>query len=357
MSSHAFELSRLASMEPGPRRDKLTVALADALGEERWARPETVEVIGDLLMNLVVAASRDLRMTVAAKISVVDWAPRELALSLALDEFEVAEAVIAHCQTLIEDDLKTIARRGTVQHRRMVAGRPDVTEDVSDALVAAAEPEVLEALLENRQAHLSGGALQACVDVARSQPQLHHPLVARDDLPPQFVEAVYLVVSDHLRTEIAAKYEIDEASLRRVIGAAVKQISSAEPASGDSDAETAALVHALEESGSLSAEFILRSALDGQVSIFEHAVARRSELDVAGVRRAIEEHGAWAAALCCRVCDIPRRDFASLVIALSKAKRLPPASTATIERAAKQTFVGQSPASAADALRRIARAD
>ncbi len=355
MLAHTFELSQLTSMEPGPRRDKLTLALADTLADRRVSRVETSEVLGDLLMNLVVAASRDLRMRVAAKLAEVEWAPRELALSLALDEYEVAEPVVARCRALAEDDLLTIAQRGTTQHRRTLAGRPDVSGRVCDAITAAGEPEVLVALLQNFGARLTHSAFKTCIDVAQSEPGLHRPLASREDLPPQFVEAVYLVVSDSLRSQIAQRYTLDEESLRRVIGAAVKQASALEAEHQHTlDAENAALVRALQQSGSLTGEFVIRAVRDGHSEILEHSVARLADIDLADVRRTIDKHGPWAVALCCRVCDIPRRDFAALIASLVKSGRMAPVVSSSVESAAAQTFVAHSPTSAADALRRIA---
>jgi uncharacterized protein (DUF2336 family) len=357
MSPQAFELSRLAAMEPGPRRDKLTLALADTLADQRLKRRETSEIIGEALLSLVVAASRDLRMIVAAKVADAAWAPRELALSLALDEIAVAEPVITRCRALLEDDLITIAQRGSTSHRRTLAERAGVSARVCDALAASAEPDVLAAMLDNPTAELSREALRTCVDVARSHLGLHLPLAARNGLPHEIVEAVYLVVSDELRAQIAARYDVDEEALRRVIGAAVVQASGGASDADVIDAENAALVRALRRSGALTGDFITRAALEGQIGILDHAVSCITGIAIADVRAALEGHEAWAAALCCRVCDIPRRDFPAIVDAFVQAGRIPAIMSTAIERAATQAFVAHSPASAADALRRIARAD
>jgi uncharacterized protein (DUF2336 family) len=344
-------------MSPGPRRDKLTLALASTLADSRLKPGETAEVIGETLMSLVVAASRELRMIVAAKVADAEWAPRELALSLALDEIAVAEPVIARCEALIEEDLLTIARRGSPDHRRTLAGRPGVSARVCDAIAAAAEPDVLAAMLENASAQLSREALRTCVDVARSHTRLHQPLATRVGLPPEIVEAVYLVVSEELRAEIAARYDVDEASLRRVIGAAVKQSSGDVIDVEQIDAENAALVRALRRSGALTGDFVTRATLEGQVDILGHSVSCITGIAIVDIRAALDAHEAWAAALCCRICDIPRRDFPAIVHALAEAGRIPAIMSTQIERAATQAFVAHSPATAADALRRIARAD
>jgi uncharacterized protein (DUF2336 family) len=220
-----------------------------------------------------------------------------------------------------------------------------------------AEPEVLVALLQNRLARLTPAALRTCIDVAGREPGLQRPLASREDLPQEFVEAVYLVVSDALRAEIATRYSVDEVSLRRVIGAAVQESATPLPNGSVADAEMAALTRALQQSGALTGQFVARSVREGRAEMLEHAVSRIADIDIAHVRLALEKHGAWAAALCCRICDIPRRDFSDLVVRLVKAKRMPPVQSSAVERAAAQTFVAHSPASAADALRRIARAD
>lgn len=356
MIPQALELSRLAALEPGPRRDKVTLALADALADAHAASAETFEAIGDVLMSLVIAASRDLRIRVAAKVAQVEWAPHELALSLALDELAVAEPVLARCRALIEDDLLDIAARGGPGHRRLIAARPDVTPRICDAVAAAGESEVLLALLQNAHAALSPATFRICVEAARTQATLHRPLAAREDLPVELVEAVYLVVADELRGEIAARYTVDEASLRRVIGAAAAEAVQAAPNQADADREAAALVRSLKAARSLNAEFVARAGREGRSVLFEHAAAALAEVDAAQLRTAFARQGGWAVALCARACDVPRRDFSALAAGLVRAGSIAQAASSTIERAAAQAYVSHSPQTAADALRRIARA-
>jgi len=211
MNTHTIELARLATLEPGPQRDKLTVALTDMLAKQRLQDHDTSSAIGDLLHNLVVAASRELRIRVAAKLANVDWAPHELVMALALDEIDVAEPVIRQSAVLDDDDLIEVARHGGHGHRKVLAQRADIGTGVCEALTDPREADVIVNLLTNLTAQLTRTALQTCLELARDHEIIHAPLAARKDLPTEVVEAAYLMLGEELRASITENYEIGRA--------------------------------------------------------------------------------------------------------------------------------------------------
>jgi len=363
MNTQTIELARLATLEPGPQRDKLTVGLADMLAAQRLQDLDTSNALGDLLRNLVVAASRDLRMRVAAKLANVEWAPHELVMALALDEIDVAEPVIRLSVVLNDDDLVEVARHGGHGHRKVLAQRADIGMCVCDALTELREADVIADLLANLTAQLSRSALQTCLELARDHEIVHAPLAARRDLPTEIVEAAYLMLGDELRACISANYDIDEASLRRVLSAAtaeaaVQNDADAQDAEQDGnakrDTEAYALTSSLHRSGALTGEFVTRSAIEGRVEVFEHAVAFVADIDVDEVRAALKAKGAWAVALACRAADVRKQSVIAIYRVLANAGRVAPGVSAEAERTADNTFTSQSPTGAADALRRIA---
>ena len=284
MSSLAMELTRLAEMKAGPRRDKLTLLLADTLVIPSVARGDAAEPLSGLLSSLVVVAARELRVRVAGKLAVAPAAPRELVLSLALDEFEVAEPIIEQCRVLLEEDLLVIAQQGTARHRCALAGRADVSSRVCDAIAKLAEPTVLAALLRNAGAPLSEWALKTCIDAAPAHEALQELLALRDGLPRDLVEAVYLIVGADLRRQITERYTIDEAPLRRIIEATAAQAKSSADRAAEHDAETAALVRTLHKSNALSAHFIIRSVAEGRREIFVHAAGLQLDADADAIK-------------------------------------------------------------------------
>lgn len=345
-------------MKPGRQRDRLTLALTDTLVSRKLSNEEARTAMGGLLADLVTAASLDLRISVAARIADVDWAPRTLALQLALDEIDVAKPIIASCQALLEEDLLMIAAQGGPSHRLSLAERPFVTGAVCEAIAQAREPEAMVALLRNATAQMTRQALTLCVAAAQDFAVIREPLTDREDLTSELVEAVYLMVSEELRAKIVARYDVDEASLRRVISAAAEagmDRSTEDPEHGE--AETAALITALAETGALTADFIARSVAEGRPDIYLHAVAKLSDLDLETLRATLSKHGAWAVALGCRACDIRRQSVISICQVLARAGVIDREPSSPAERTIANTYVSQTPVTAIDALRRIVQAD
>ena len=358
MSPHSAELEKLVSMAPGPQRDRLTMMLTDTLASRPLSSEEASRALGGLLCDLISTAERELRMGVAARIASVDWAPRELAVKLALDEIEIARPVIESCKALLEEDLLRIVAQGRAEHRVAVAARPAPPVSVCEAIARTGEAEPILALLRNETAQMSGLAFSTCASAAREHEELHEPLAARPDLPADVVEAVYLIVGEALRARIAARYDVDEASLRRVINAASAAAQDDPgPRQALREAETAALVVALSESGALTADFVLRELINGNPAVFVHAAARATGLSPDAIRDALLKRGAWAAALCCRILDAPRHAFASVFHALAAADVIPSGPLSAAERTAESTYAAQTPSTARDALRRLTQAD
>lgn len=354
MQPQLTQLSDVVRLGPGAKRDAVTMALARFIAARPLADGDAADALGDALRNLVMAASRDLRARVAAKIAEAAWAPRDLVMALALDDIDIAAPVIGASEALLEDDLIDIARLGARSHREALARRPGLAPAVCDALVALCETEVLAAVLENASARLSDAAFHVCLDAAKSESALHAPLVRRNDLPLQIVEAAYLMLGEALRAEIAARYDIDEDALRRILSASVSEAAVAEADEAQRDQEASALMRSLLESGALTGDYLVRALQESRIDLFEHAVAQIIHVDIDRFRAILLARGVWAAALACRVCGLRRRAFTTAHRALAMAGRVPGGATADIERAAANVYMSETPDSAAEALRRLA---
>ena len=277
-----------------------------------------------------------------------------------VDEFEVAEPVIERCRALIEDDLLTIAARGSTLHRSALARRADMSKRVCDAVAEHGEPEVLAVLLENADAPLSAEALKLCVTTARTETALHAPLVARMGLPAELVEAIYLIVGEELRAKITERYQVDEAALRRIVDATAAEQASTpvdELPPPREDDETAALVRMLREAGSLTSDFIIRSVAQGKSEVLVHAVSQEIVAQPESVAGAFKRKGGWAVALACRACDIPRQNVVTIYKELVRVGQAGSAAMSEVERIAANTYLSESVPSAADALKRMLRTD
>lgn len=111
-------------------------------------------------------------------------APPSVVSQLARDvEREIAEPILRFCIALKDEDLLEILGRHPESWAvQAIAQRPQVSEEVSEAVIDAGDEEASEALLGNMGAKLSPQALQKIIDRARNRPEWHRPLAMRTEL-------------------------------------------------------------------------------------------------------------------------------------------------------------------------------
>ena len=138
----------------------------------------------DLLVEILHDAEPADRLRVAQRLSGLRDIPSPLARLLLADAFEVAAPLLAEGTGLSDPDLIFCIARTTPDHRRLIASRRDVSESVAEALAASTDLPVIEVLLKNVEARLSGAALETILGLSRQTPALVAGLLRRGELRP-----------------------------------------------------------------------------------------------------------------------------------------------------------------------------
>lgn len=138
----------------------------------------------DLLVEMLRAAKVDERVRVAQRLSPLAEIPNALLRLLLRDHPDVARPILTDSTSLTDSDLIGCVRHAGPAHRMMIAQRRHVAEVVSDALVEAGEPPVVEMLMRNEGARLSQGSIEAIAAATRIYPALIAPLLRRPELRP-----------------------------------------------------------------------------------------------------------------------------------------------------------------------------
>lgn len=217
--------------------------------------------------------------------------PHDVAMALAKDVDSVALPVLAASEVLTPDDLiQIVASQGTPARLDAIAGRREVDERVSAAIVEAGNETTVAKLLANPGAALSEPTLHRVVDRFGDDERVQEPLVARDVLPVTIAERLVVRVADHLRTHILAKHKISpDLAMDLVLHS--RERATVGLAFGASEDSLAALAKQLGEKGRLTASLVLRAICMGNVRFFEHAVATLARVPVANARLLIHDRG------------------------------------------------------------------
>src|SRR5690606_932628 len=99
-------------------------------------------VTGDLLVEMLRLAAPEDRRRVAARLAPLGEIPDSLARLLLRDEPAIAGVLIEQCAALSDSDLVACARDTGPEHRFLLAARRNLSEVVTDALLAHNEPAV-----------------------------------------------------------------------------------------------------------------------------------------------------------------------------------------------------------------------
>jgi uncharacterized protein (DUF2336 family) len=146
--------------------------------------PQERHMAGDVLVELLRSADKDIRESVAKRLVMLNEAPRTILVILAKDEIEIARHVLEKSKSLTDSDLIQIVQKVSGAHRAVIARRRNISDAVVDSMVQFLEEDVVETLLKNKNAHFSETAIQRILTVSRTHQTYVELLVKRDELRP-----------------------------------------------------------------------------------------------------------------------------------------------------------------------------
>lgn len=268
----------------------------------------------DILRNLIHDVEIDIRQKLATRFSEDEAAPRDLVLTLANDEIEVAHPILVNSTLLCDEELIEIIRHRTMEHQLAIAVRKTVSEPVADALIETEREDVIQRLLENEGASLSATAMQYLVEQSQRVDRYQNPLLRRRELRPDLARRMYWWVSAALRTHILERFDIDADELDEAMERTTRGLLNGAAAAPDQAGPQAPrqLAEQMNASSRLNPVEILRVLRQGEISFFEAMLTKLSGLRITFVRRILYEPGGEALSVLCRWANFSPAEFAEL---------------------------------------------
>ncbi|WP_416897454.1 MAG: DUF2336 domain-containing protein [Minwuia sp.] len=269
-------------------------------------------IMTDILRRLSHDVEMTVRRRLAERLATNPDAPPELAAMLGNDQIEVAYPILMDCKALRDVDLIEIVRHRTLQHQLATAMRSGISPEVSDALVATGNEDVVVALLENQTATMSDALMEHLVAESERVDRYQKPLLRRPDLPKGLAKRMYAWVSAALRTYIVENYRFDPAELDDNVVFAMNDAVRESTGETESNDPSERLVDKLHAAGQLNIAFALKALRQGEVRLFEFAMAKLTQLRVELMRRLVYEPGGEALAISCRMLDMDLKTFLNI---------------------------------------------
>lgn len=165
---------------------------------------EQVAQYDEVLCQLAELVETEARAHVAKLLAPLDRAPGNVVVKLANDEFEVAQPLLEFSNVLSDDDLIEIVANQSEDHRVAIAGRPQVTERVGDAIVEHGQTASVHRLVRNANAELGQQALERLVERATNDAEMAKDLRGREDIDWKSLGGQINIVGDKVMETIAA---------------------------------------------------------------------------------------------------------------------------------------------------------
>lgn len=344
-------MARLAQLAANPQdtsREEIYLAVASLYRVQgNYLNPRERTLMGEILKRLTKDVEMAIRIALAERLADDASAPHDLIALLADDDIEVARPLILRNPLLTDEDvLRLIAEFGT-DHHQAVAGRPYIGEKVTEELAKSEAETVLVALLRNATAKFSTAAYESLVEKSRVFAAIQEPLAQRPDLPPVLARKMCDWVSDALRSYITRNYRIAPARLSEALAEAEASVRSQDsrPASPAAESQHK-LIDKLAQSGQLKAGFLLRVLHQGQIDLFDLALARLTDVPLSISRKRFYEGGPRAVALACRAVGIDRCVFTTVYSLSRRARAMAPAVSPTEMAEADAVFASHTRPSA-----------
>lgn len=292
MTSHLSndDVSRLLK-EPSPHiRAEIAGKLAQEIDSPKLTENEFV-LAQEIMRLMAKDVETVVRQALAQSLRHAVKLPHDIALQLAKDVEQVAMPILENSGVLTDADLIAIIKEdGSDRKHQAIAGRPNVSVNVSDALIASASEQAVAVLMGNVTAQISESSLDKAVDRFRGSDCVKEAMVKRATLPVTVAERLATIVTDKLRDYLVSHHDLS-ASVASDLVLQSREQSVVGMAHGRNEYEIEKLVSQMYANKRLTPSIVLRSLCMGEVAFFEAAMAIMANVPVLNARILIHDAG------------------------------------------------------------------
>jgi uncharacterized protein (DUF2336 family) len=233
------------------------------------------------------------RLALAEAVAHSASAPRNVILSLAQDQPEIAGQIILFSPVFTDADLVDLALHGSDVARILIASRGQVPRAVCAALAEiGGETEIL-CLLENDGALLSQASLKRIAERLGDCADIRGLLLSRDILSSDIRHLLMRQISDALSESALVQSLVGNSRLQKVTREATEAATVTIAGTAPQE-QLPELVEHLRQSGWLTPAFLMHALCSGKVDFFASAIINLSGYDERRVRSVISRGRLYA---------------------------------------------------------------
>jgi len=312
------DVARLLS-DPSPEaREAASTKIAEGFNAATLNENER-RIAEDIFRIMSKDAEVRVRQALSAQLKANPDLPRDVALTLARDVESVALPILKASEVLTDQDLIAIVRGDSAAKQSAIAQRPQVSEQVSDALVDTGNDDAVARLVRNQGAQISDTAYGLVVENYSSSAAVTDSLTRRPDLPPAISERVVAAMSERMHEYLIDKHDVSPDVASDLILQVREQAIMSLLDHGSSDNDLDKLIDQLHRKNALTPSLLLRALCTGDLTFFEHAVTKLSGLPLKNVQLLIHDSGTLGLESLYMRAELPRALFPAFRAAVALA--------------------------------------
>lgn len=276
--------------EPSPHvRAEVASKLAQELDSPRLTDAE-LKLAQDIVRVMAKDVEATVRQALSQSLRKAARLPHDVAIKLANDIESVALPILVHSQVLTDDDLAAIVQAGAATKQEAIAGRPQVSEKVSEALIASATEKAVATLMGNAGAKISDTSLNKAVDRFSQSDAVKEKMVKRESLPVTITERLVTLVSENLKDYLVSHHELSPGmATDLVLQSRERTVINISGGSTEKDLEK--MVAQMHHNKRLTPSLVLRALCMGDIAFFEMAMAVMANVPIVNARILIHDAG------------------------------------------------------------------
>jgi uncharacterized protein (DUF2336 family) len=279
MTSQAFTPGDIRALIRGPTEDERAAVAYRLCRKIDTELSESDRQAADEILRVMVAdAAEIVRRALAVTLRASPFLPRDVALRLTADVEAIAAPVLSFSPVLSDADLVEIVAAAEPFRQAAIARRPEVSENVVDAIARFGDEEAVKVCAANEGAAFSDSAAVISLERFRESRGVATAFAFRKNVPAVIMEKLVSLVSAEVRRNLverhpeAAKYaaQIVEGVQERATVDLLDQIENAKDVEG--------FVEHLYKSEKLTPSLLLRALAAGYLPFFEASMAKLAVL-------------------------------------------------------------------------------
>jgi uncharacterized protein (DUF2336 family) len=299
------DVKRLLATPSADLRSELSEKVG-AMASDPHLAPQEIALAHDIIRILAFDVEEQVRASLSHSLRHAHSLPKDIALRLANDVDSVALPMLADSIMLSDEDLIEIVRGGSIAKQVAVAGRLNLTEPVSEAIVVHAGVPAVVVLMNNRTARISESSLLRAHERFQGSERVSRAMIYRDTLPITVAERLAAMVSRELQDYLVRHHALSPTVAADLVLTS-REHAMIRLSAGASDEALGEMVTQMEHNGRLTPTLLLRALCTGDVAFFEVAMSVKGNIPLENAQALIHDRGRHGLNALYRKSGLPER--------------------------------------------------